>query len=57
MVDYYKILGVARDASARDISTSYKKLALKYHPDKSDNTDKSLAYFQQVCCTCFISNF
>jgi curved DNA-binding protein len=33
--DYYKILGVARDAGADDIKKAYRKLARKYHPDVS----------------------
>ncbi|MFO1370937.1 MAG: DnaJ C-terminal domain-containing protein [Candidatus Competibacteraceae bacterium] len=37
--DYYQILGVARDASAEDIKNAYRRLARKYHPDVSKETN------------------
>jgi len=45
--DYYKILGVARDASADDVKRAYRKLARKYHPDVSKESDAE-ARFKEI---------
>jgi curved DNA-binding protein len=37
--DYYKVMGVARDATAAQIKQAYRKLARKYHPDVSKEKD------------------
>lgn len=46
--DYYKVLGVSRDASQAEIKKKYRKLVSKFHPDKNPGNKRAEARFKEI---------
>lgn len=47
-IDYYELLEVSRDADDKTIKSSYRRLAMRFHPDKNPGCDDSESRFKQI---------
>ncbi len=46
--DYYEVLGVSKEASEQDLKKAYRKLAMKYHPDRNPDNQDAEVKFKEV---------
>ena len=47
-VDYYEILGIARDASGDEVKRAYRRLAIKWHPDQNPDNPEAESRFKEA---------
>ena len=47
-IDYYKILGVSKTATVKEIKAAYRKLARKYHPDLNPDNQEAEIKFKEI---------
>lgn len=47
-IDYYKVLGISKNAKEDAIKKAYRKLARKYHPDLNPNDKEAEAKFKEI---------